>query len=308
MLLRENIPVKYIVGKISREIILITVYVSAVVIVHENFRAMRISIPLGVPTILGTVISLLLAFKSNQAYDRWWEARTLWGAIVNDSRSFSRQVRSFMDNIYGSDEVEELKKVLVRRQIAWCYSLGQSLRKQNPLGGLERLLPEADLHYLKNFHNVPYAILDLQGRDIARAAKNGWINDFQQVAMDEMLSRFSTSMGACERIKTTIFPVTYSLYIHFSLMLFIMLLPFGLIQFFSFMVVPFTIAIASSFLLIEKMAIHLQDPFENRPTDTPVTTIAQKIERDLKQMLEERSAPDEALLKQIAGKKPYYVL
>ncbi|MBE7174868.1 MAG: hypothetical protein INR69_00600 [Mucilaginibacter polytrichastri] len=308
MLLRENIPVKYVFGKIWNEVILTTVYVSAVVILHQNFLSTKISIPLGVPTILGTVISLLLAFKSNQAYDRWWEARTLWGAIVNDSRSFSRQVRSFIDNVYGTPEIDQLRRTLIKRQIAWCYSLGQSLRKQNPLGGLERLLSEDDINYLKKFDNVPFAILDLQAHDINRAAKHGWINDFQQVSMDRMLSQFSTSMGACERIKNTIFPVTYSLYIHFSLVLFIMLLPFGLIEYFSFMVVPFTIAIASSFLLIEKMAIHLQDPFENRPTDTPVTTISQKIERDLKQMLEEHVTADDATLDRIAGKKAYYVL
>lgn len=309
MLLKENIPVKYIVGKISNEIILTTAYVVSVFIIHENFHSTRISVPLGVPTILGTVLSLLLAFKSNQAYDRWWEARTLWGAIVNDSRSFTRQVLSFVDNPYGMEEIDRFRERLVNRQIAWCYATGQSLRKQNPLGGLERFLSDSDIRHLQNYDQVPFAIHDLQARDIAMAMKNGWINEYQQVELDRTLTRFSNSMGACERIKNTVFPVTYSLYIHFSLLLFIMMLPFGLIEVFGYMMIPVTVAIASSFLLVEKMAIHLQDPFENKPTDTPMTTISQKIERDLKQMLQDNHMPDGALLPLAPGeRKPYYVL
>ncbi len=112
--------------------------------------------------------------------------------------------------------------------------------------------------------------------------------------MDQILTRFSDSMGGCERIKNTVFPATYSLYIHFALVLFIAMLPFGLIEFFGIVEIPLVIAIASSLLLIEKMAIHLQDPFENKPTDTPVTTIAKTIERDLRQMLKE-SQPNEEI-------------
>lgn len=309
MLLKENIPVKYVIGKISNEMILTLAYVVSVFIIHENFHSTRISIPLGVPTILGTVLSLLLAFKSNQAYDRWWEARTLWGAIVNDSRSFARQVLSFIDNPYGMEEIDRLQKRLINRQIAWCYATGQSLRKQNPLGGLERFLSEKDIRYLQNFDQVPFAIHDLQAKDLMQAMKNGWINEYQQVELDQTLTRFSNAMGACERIKNTVFPVTYSLYIHFSLLLFIMMLPFGLIEIFGYMMIPVTVAIAASFFLVEKMAIHLQDPFENKPTDTPVTTIAQKIERDLKQMMHDHHMPDTTLMALAPGlQKPYYVL
>jgi len=78
MLLRENIPITYIVGKIRTEVIMVTAYSVFIAIMYNTFHFTRISIPIAVPTILGTVISLLLAFKSNQAYDRWWEARTLW--------------------------------------------------------------------------------------------------------------------------------------------------------------------------------------------------------------------------------------
>src|SRR5690606_5475125 len=117
------------------------------------------------------------------------------------------------------------------------------------------------------------------------------------------------SMGKCERIKNTVFPSTYSLYIHFAMNLFIMLLPFGLIEYFGFVEVPMVIAISASFMLIEKMAIHLQDPFENKPTDTPMTTISKTIERDLGQMTNDLDGYQRAHEQSMNNtRKEYYVL
>ena len=98
MLLRNNIPLSYIFGKIKNEIFFVTAYSLGIVILYQNFHVTRISIPLAVPALLGTVISLLLAFRSNQAYDRWWEARKIWGAIVNDSRSLARNLINYVDD------------------------------------------------------------------------------------------------------------------------------------------------------------------------------------------------------------------
>ncbi|SMC78780.1 bestrophin family protein [Pedobacter africanus] len=309
MLLKENIPAKYIFGKIGKEMMTVALYATLITVLYNNFHVTRISIPIAVPTILGTVISLLLAFKSNQAYDRWWEARTIWGAIVNDSRSLTRQLLTFVDNPYAADDEKAFCERLAKRQIAWCHALSKHLRKQNPLEGLSRLISADDLQYLKNYANVPLALLELQGNDLRNALKLGWINEYQQVQMDKTLSNFSNQMGGCERIKNTVFPVTYSVYIHFSIILFVMLLPFGLIEVFAYATIPLVIAIACSFFLIEKMSIHLQDPFENKPTDTPTTTICTTIERDIKQMLKENYRQEEKLASYSPGKaKMYYIL
>ncbi|MBD1393177.1 bestrophin family protein [Mucilaginibacter glaciei] len=293
MLLKENIPVRYIFGKIKKEVLMVTVYSVFIAIIYNNFHVTRISIPIAVPTILGTIISLLLAFKSNQAYDRWWEARTLWGGVVNDTRTLTRQLLTFVDSPYGEAEQKAFCERMAKRQIAWCHSLSHHLRGQDSLQGLEKLISTEDIEHIKKYNNVPMALLELQGADLRSAYKLGWINEFQQVQMDETLSRFSNEMGGCERIKNTVFPATYSTYIHFSVLLFILLLPFGLIEFFGVVEVPLVIAIASSFFLIEAMAIHLQDPFENKPTDTPTTTISRTIERDIKQMLKENFKQDD---------------
>lgn len=294
MLLKKNIPLKYVFGKIKWELLAVTLYASAIAVVYNFFHFTRISIPISVPMILGTVISMLLAFRSSQAYDRWWEARGIWGSIVNDSRSLARQVLTFMSNNYNSEEIEQFRENFIRRQIAWCYSLSQRLRDKNAIKGLDRLLTKREINYTGKYDNVPVALLELHSRDLNEALEQGWINQFQQVELDRTITRLTDSMGKCERIKNTVFPATYSLYIHFAMNFFIMLLPFALIGFFGVMEVPMVVVISALFMLIEKMAIHLQDPFEGKPTDTPMTAISANIEKDLKQMMNDHQIPDAA--------------
>lgn len=281
MLLKKNIPFSYVFGKIKYELIVIFLYSSLIALLYSNYHITRITIPIAVPTILGTVISLLLGFRSNQAYDRWWEARHIWGSIVNDSRTLARQVMNFTYNSFEGAEVVAFRERMLRRQVAWNYSLGRHLRGQKGTRVLEKYLSPEDIDYVYQVEHAPSAILDLMSRDLALALEEGWINRFQQVELDRTLSRLCDAMGKCERIKNTVFPSTYSLYIHLALLLFIALLPFGVIEYFGLFEVPLVIAISACFLLIEKMAIHLQDPFENKPTDTPMTSIAKGIEKNL---------------------------
>ncbi|WP_419788483.1 bestrophin family protein [Mucilaginibacter sp. SP1R1] len=297
-------------GKIKKELIMVAIYSSVIYFVHQYYNFKEISIPLTVPAILGTIISLLLAFRSNQAYDRWWEARILWGAIVNDSRTFTRQILTFVDSSYDGDEKWALKERIVKRQIAWCYSLSRHLRRQNSKQNLEVYLSEEDVKTVKNLEHVPLALNELQGHDLRTLYKLGWINEYQQVALDGTLTGFTNSMGGCERIKNTVFPATYSVYIHWLVLFFVLLLPFSLIEFFGILQVPLVIGISSAFFLIEKMAIHLQDPFENMPTDTPTTAISRKIEQDLKQMMKDELPKDidTVVNQQQNGPAVFYIL
>jgi len=298
MLLKKNIPLSYIVGKVKVELLLVAAYAGVVTFFYHKFNISGWSVPLSIPMIMGIVISLLLAFRSNQAYDRWWEARTIWGSVVNDSRTFARQVNTFISNQFTDSEVPGnevyfFKEKLIKRQIAWCFALRNQLRNHESLLGAEKFLSRKDALHLKNYNNTPMALLELHGYDLKQALSNGWINQFQHVEMDEALSRMCDEMGKCERIKNTVFPATYSVYIHFSLIVFFILMPFAMIEFISYLTVPAMVAIGASFFLIEKMAVNLQDPFENRPTDTPMSSICFKIERDLKQMINEEAHPVE---------------
>lgn len=287
MLLKKKIPMKYVFGKIKVELALVIGYTILFEIIHHFYHAFSINIPIAVPAIIGTVISLLLAFKSNQAYDRWWEARIVWGAIVNDSRSLLRQVIAFYKDPDFSIKANDYKERFAKRQAAWCYALAQSLRGKDAHKICKSFLDDEEYSFIKNHKHVPNAILMLHAKELRKAKQDGRLNTYQQVEIDNTLTRLCDSMGKCERIKNTIFPTTYSMYIRFTLCLFILLLPFGLTDFLGWMQIPVVAAIGAACFLIEKMAIHLEDPFENRPTDTPMLTISSNIEINLMQMVNE---------------------
>lgn len=316
MLLNKRIPLKYVLGKIKVELVLVIAYTIGFEIIHHFYHAISINIPIAVPTIIGTIISLLLAFKSNQAYDRWWEARTVWGAIVNDSRTLLRQMIAFYNDPDFSVEASNIKERFAKRQAAWCYALAQALRGKDPIKPIQTLLSEKELRFVQNHKHVPNAILMLHAKDLKKAKDDGKINTYQQVEIDNTLTRLCDSMGKCERIKNTIFPTTYSMYIRFTLIVFILLLPFGLTDYLGWMQIPVIATIGAACFLIEKMAIHLQDPFENRPTDTPMISISNNIERNLMQMVneyrnefEDEAEPSEVKLHHIQPvKNAYFVL
>ena len=212
----------------------------------------------------------------------------------------------FLIRSYSPVESQQFAERFVRRQIAWCYTLSRHLRKEKTLSGLKQYMLENEIKRVSAYSNAPNAILELHGRDIHYALEMGWINQYQQIELDKTLTRLCDAMGKCERIKNTVFPATYSLYIHFAMNLFIALLPFGLIEYFGYVEIPLVIAIAASFMLIEKMAIHLQDPFENKATDTPMTTISRNIEKDLKQMLNDHNIVEHEV--EIQKQNAYYIL
>ncbi|RPD44660.1 hypothetical protein DNI29_21260 [Hymenobacter sediminis] len=304
MLLKTRIPLSYVFGKIKTEILFVFIYASLIALEDRFLHVMTISLPLSVPMILGTVLSLLLAFKSNQAYDRWWEARIAWGAIVNDSRTLVRQVLCFTEAPYNLEEARLLVERITHRQIAWAYSVGMSLRNNMELDKIQRFIPQNEVAFLAKHDNVPNALLQLHAQDMRYALQEGWINRYQQVEIESTLTRLTDSMGRCERIKNTVFPATYTLYIHFSLFFFVLLLPFALLEVFGMLEILMVVAISSTFFLIEKMAIHLEDPFEGRPTDTPVTAIARTIEKNLRQMINDKQMPKEIVL----ADSPFYVM
>ncbi|WMJ74482.1 bestrophin family ion channel [Cytophagaceae bacterium ABcell3] len=290
MLLKRGIPFKYIFRKIRKEVIFFLTYGLLIYTVKPYITIyFDIDLPLTIPVILGTAISLLLGFRTDHAYDRWWEARKIWGAIVNDSRNLIRQLITFTNE--NDPESRALLRSIAIRQIAWCYSLGNALRGTDQKDVLQKYLSDHEAQSANLQDNTPNALLQFHAYDLKELLNKGHINPFQQVQIEATISRLCDSMGMCERIKNTIFPETYSMFIHFFIYLFIMLLPIGLVDHYGLWTVPIVVLIAASFFLIEKTAIVLQDPFENLPTDTNMTTIARNIEINIRQMTHDPEVP-----------------
>lgn len=281
MILNSRIPIKYIVSSIWSDVLIVFVF-SIVTFVISLFIDFPI-IPLGVSSFMGTAISLILAFKLSQSYDRWWEARKIWGAIVNDSRTLILQVKSFA--IYDDETMHPTVRKMAYRQIAWCYSLGQALRKADPLQNVSHLLDEKELNQLQGQTNVPLGIINSHTLDVQYLLKMQAINPYQQVQIDQTLVRLVESMGQAERIKNTVFPTTYRMYLHLFIYMFLGFLSISLVEMEGFWQIIVLTLISIPLLLLEKTATYLQDPFEGVPTDTPVTSIAKTVEINLKNLV-----------------------
>ena len=285
MLLNKRIPISYILNNVKYDLIIVLSVSLSALFVTNRYQELLPEMPLTIPAFIGTAISILLSFKLSQSYDRWWEARKVWGAIVNDSRSLVIQLQSLTSK--GNDE--KIKKIAFR-QIAWCYSLGQSLRELIATDNLDEFISDEELKEIKKHNNKPLALLQLNASDIKQLKETNQLDIFSQLQLDNTLVRLCDAQGKAERIKTTVFPVTYRLFLHAIIYLFVVTLAIAL-RVDGLFEIPLLVAISSAFFLLEKTATHMQDPFENRPTDTAMTAITKTIEINIKQLLKETEVP-----------------
>ncbi|MCO6149489.1 bestrophin family protein [Flavobacterium sp. NRK1] len=289
MLVDKRVPFLYLLKMVKYEMLIVLFLGIGIHFLTEKIYDYLPEMPLTIATFLGTAISVLLSFKMSQSYDRWWEARKIWGAIVNDSRSLVLQLQAF---IKTENADSHIIKTISYRQIAWCYSLGQSLRGLNPLQNCEAFLSEEELNKVAKFSNKPLGILQLNTGEISSLRKQNALSDFEHIQLNTTCVRFSDSMGAAERINSTVFPTTYRMFLHFTIYLFVTILSVALKNVKLGYEIPLLLVISLVFFMLEKTAFHLQDPFRNRPSDTSVTAIARTIEINIRQLLKEENVPE----------------
>ena len=270
-------------------------YVLLVCWVDAQYHLETLTFPGGLITVFGTVVSLLVAFRTNSSYSRWWEARILWGAIVNDSRSWTRQLLTFPTDRDGSASIDETIHAMALRQVAWCHALARSLRGQDVFQDLPSFLSEEELTGYQGSANLPNALLRRQAEELRKLHACGHLETYAFIELERTLVRLTNHMGGCERIKNTPFPLSYSLMVHLAVYTFVLMLPFGLVDTPAPALALLSITIAFAFLMLERVAIFLQDPFNNGPADTPTLALSRTIEINLKQMLGETEIPDKLL-------------
>lgn len=287
MLLNKRIPATYIFKKIQYDVLYVLVIGFVVEFLTHKYSSAIPEMPIGIPAFIGTAISVILSFKINQSYDRWWEARKIWGSIVNDSRTLVLQLQSFI-----AKHQHQAIKQIAYRHIAWCFCLGQSLRGLDAIENMNKYIDADDMEYIKKHNNKPLALLQLNALQIARLKDEGHLELFSLVQINNTFVGFSNWMGMAERIKSTVFPHTYRLFLHFFIYIFVVTLSISLGNIDSMFEIPLLLVISAAFFLLEKSATHLQDPFSNRPTDTAMTTIATNIEINIKQLLSDDNVPE----------------
>jgi putative membrane protein len=271
--------------QIGRFLIVVFLLSLVSILIDREQHALRfIQIPEIAVTVLGSALGILLGFRTSSAYGRWWEARTLWGAMVNNSRSLARQAISFSDEGAG---LAPFARRLVMKQIGFVHATRCALRRQQPWNEIQPFLDSGVLQELRNHQNVPAALLLQMGRDLSAAVRENAVNDWQMQRIDATLSELSNVLGACERIKNTPLPRQYDYYPELLIKIYCVALPFVIVDTAGIFTPVIELFVAFAFLALNRIGKNLEDPFENEPYDVPMTALSRTIEINLLQAIGE---------------------
>jgi len=294
MILKRNFDLRKVFWNIRFESIT-TLLVAILILVLHRLKIIDIALPFSIAAILGSALAIFIAFRNQSSYARWWEARTIWGGIINNSRIFARQIIANVDNAVTigkatKADADAYKKEMINRQIAFAHSLRLHLRRQNSFQEFQHLLSENEFNEIKQKQNRPNILLHTQGLRIKEAMQKEMLGAFDNISMEPNLATFSNWQGACERIKNTPLPMNYQYFTKLFLYVFIFVLPICLIGDFTkmnidFMIIPVSFIICFVFAVMNRVGEINENPFENQIQDIPMTALCNTIERDLKEML-----------------------
>ena len=300
MIVKRRFAPEKVVQYVSKELIF-SILASLLITALSFAGWLPWSLPFSVAGILGSSLAIFIAFRNNSSYGRWWEARTLWGGIVNSSRVLARLVITFTDSHahqpgFDAEKSEAFKTGMVRRCIAWVHALRLHLRRAESWEELRPWLPEEEFAALMQAQNKPNYLQLLIGKQIYRAMASGTLGGFDSFQMEGQLLALAQYQGACERIKNTPLLRQYDYFTRLFLYAFMLVLPLALVRDFGqlgwlWAAVPVSVLIAFVFAIMSKVGEVNEDPFENRITDVPMTALCNTIERDLLEMIGETRLP-----------------
>ncbi|MGC5744011.1 multidrug transporter [Chryseobacterium sp. NFX27] len=286
-----------------------------------------LAIPWVPVALLGTATAFISGFKNTQTYNRTWEARQVYGAIINNSRAFGIMIKDF---IRSEDKVLEKKlhQQIIYRHFAWLTALRFQLREiksweniktksynreylqyykvpeweSNLEEGLKNFLNESEGQYILSTKNRAAQIVTLQSSQLKKLNEEGKISDYNYVALENQLKELYDQQGKCERIKNFPYPRQFSSINLYFTNLFCILLPFGFLGEFSktiekfgeniiWLTIPFSMILGWVFLVLEQIGESTENPFEGNANDVPITQISRNIEIDLREMLGEKDLP-----------------
>jgi putative membrane protein len=311
-----------------KPILIFLIFDSIPVALYYFFDWHWMAIPWQPISLIGIAVAFYLGFKNNSSYERTWEARKIWGGIVNTSRSFTVMVRDFVNNEEAKDqksedELKKIRKGIVHRHIAWLYAMTLELRKpkawehitnhddnfremvgtkfsEDKFENLKSYMSEEDWNYIMKKGNKSSHLLSLQSKELMELRQQGLLEHFRHLAIQEQITEMYTLQGKSERIKNFPFPRQYATVNYFFAVLFIILVPFGILSVFAAMdhswfvwlSIPFSVVGSWVFWSMEAIGEYSENPFEGLYNDVPITSMARGIEIDIRQMLDETDLPD----------------
>jgi len=259
-------------------LVLFAACTTGVVYIELHFQSMKIfSNVIQIHSLLGFVIGLMLVFRTNSAYDRWWEGRTQWGALVNNCRNFAIKIKA----VLGPNSDLELYKILIPNYV---FAMKEHLRKGVKFEELD------DNEYLTNtelekHQHIPNIIALKMYDRLHHLYREGKLSGDQLITLDKELKSLTDIIGACERIKNTPIPFSYNLFLKKFIFTYTLTLPFGLANDFYYWTVPISTFVLYIFGSLELLAEEIEEPFGMDTNDLPTDDLAKKIKQNVNEIL-----------------------
>jgi ion channel-forming bestrophin family protein len=223
-------------------------------------------------TVLGFVISLLLVFRTNTAYDRWWEGRKIWGSLTNTSRNLAIKINAIISS-------EDDRKFFSQIIPTYAFALKSHLRENEDFHSVDAVLD------LKRGRHLPNQIAASMYLRLNKIEQEGRLNTGQLLILNEEIRAFTDICGACERIKNTPIPFTYSVFIKKFIFFYVMTLPFGWSFSLGYYTIPVVILILYAFASLELIAEEIENPFGTDANDLPIDQICHNIRKHITEIL-----------------------
>lgn len=262
-----------VLKKIIVQLLTITLFSLAIYFFKGKIFDYKVHLNPTIFTLLGLALAIFMGFCNTASYDRYWEGRKLWGLLVIETRSLTRQIFSLVDG----PQTEEKQKV-VKMISAFCWSLNNQLRNKSGTEHLARLLSPEQVEKLNGKQFIPNIILGFIADWIKEQNRKGDIDTIVLTQLDHQLNQFSNILGGCERIYNTPLPFAYSVLLHRTVYLYCFWLPFGLVDTLGWMMPLIVLLISYTFIALDAIIQEIGEPFGEEENDLALNSICRTIE------------------------------
>jgi putative membrane protein len=249
------------------------VFSAVVVGVHTFIR--RIEIPLTAHNLIGLALGLLLVFRTNASYDRYWEGRRLWGGIINECRNLARGARTYLG------ESQDLRTAITVWTQAFPYATMHSLRGSSSLGPIADRLPAGEAESVLAAQHVPLAVASRISETLGEARSLGLISDYVRVELDRSVHQLVDFLGGCERIRRTPLPFVYVAHLRRALTLYCFTLPLALVGAYGWYTLVVVPLLAYILFGIEEIGVEIENPFGKDVNDLPLERFCETVDQNL---------------------------
>ena len=248
-----------------------------------NHYYIDVGLPILSSVVPSIVLGVLLVFRTNTAYERFWEGRRLWGSLVNAIRNLARMI--WVSVIEKSPKDREEKAIILHLLVVFAIATKLHLRGDPINSEVKNLIPEYWYQRLRQVHNPPLQVALLIGEYLQEQFERDCINSYQLTAMLKLLDAMVDVLGGCERILKTPIPVAYSIHLKQLLLIYCLTLPFQLVTELAWWTAPIVSVISFTVFGIEQIGIEIENPFEFDANDLPLESICQTIRVNIEELI-----------------------